>query len=745
MIINNAKEIIEKELFKNNLISSHLILLLSGILILNNTGFCFAIPYAEINEIMYNPSGNDNNLEFVEIIYDNYQDMDGWTIGDLSSNDTLVLLQYKDSEYAIIVEEGYDYSSCNASVYSAGATIGNNLNNDLDSIFLYDYGNNLIAIAQYNNSIANDNGKSIEVYRNDSVKMMYESLVNGGTPCRKNSIIEYFESMIADETYTNSTIDNNDYTLNTTDYIDIITIETNSTINNTNITYINITETNSTETDSYNITELCNITIKIKTDKPLYNISDKVKIWLILNDGSAEYKIDYMIEYWIEDLFEDIIKPRYNTTNTNQKIWTAETVYPANIFIIKAKIAYLNCTDADKNDNFASAMIIVKGNKENAEDGYDNEETDSNEEDSRISIIDIIYPKESSAKFGEMIKVKIEVYKGNTGKTLVSAYVEDNEGKKASEITSLYLHDKYMAAELTIPIQLKPNCDGKLSFGSYTLVITGLDDEDSTNIKLSGISSALCKEKIIYEQNQKTIKDTENLISSDSTANTEKTTNLPAIKSFYTLVKKYSPDINLFAGIDYPAGFFVPANDSFDNLMITVILEGENFKENLSVNSMIEKLAFKVNISEKENLFTLKLIFKNKTVSEKDLIVDFSESNLNNENKTEETEKTSQNNLGAIIDAISSINVIPLNNSLLPIYTTTSSIITGYSVKAQQKEDEITNNGLIDENAEDKSIDEGKTIYESVSEKSKIIVIYIFTVVMILGIIMLVWKKMAIE
>jgi hypothetical protein len=375
-------------------------------------------------------------------------------------------------------------------------------------------------------------------------------------------------------------------------------------------------------------------------------------------------------------------------------------------------------------------MIAVKGNKEDSETGDGDGETSSNEEDSKISIVNIIYPKESSAEFGEMIKAKIEAYKGNTGKTLISAYVEDARGKKASETTSLYLHDRYTTTEMTIPIQLKPNCDGKLSFGSYTLVITGLDDEDSTDIELSGISSILCKEKIVYAQNQKSIKDAESLTSSDSAANTEKTTGLPAIKSFYTLVKKYSPEINLFAGIDYPAGFLVPADGSTDNLSITAIIEGEKLKEIFPVNNTIEKLTFKVNVSKKENLFTLKLVFRNKTVSEKGLVVDFTENNFNTGNETEETKEISQDDL---IGTTTQIDTIA------------NSIITGYSVKAQPKEDGITNNEFIDKNAENKSIDEGKTIYESVSEKSKMIVIYIFTVVMILGIIVLVWKKMAIE
>jgi hypothetical protein len=757
MKISNAKETAGEKLSRDSLM-----LFLMGILILTNTCLSSAFPdagIAEINEIMYNPSGNDNNLEFVEIISSTYLNLTGWTIGDLSSNDSLVLLQYKNSEYGIIVEEGYNYSGCNASVYSAGATIGNNLNNDFDSVFLYDNEKNLIATAQYNNSIAYDNEKSIEVYMNGSVKTIYESLVNGGTPCRKNSINEYFESIIADETGSDSADINITNTTDQgsadTDPTDADSVEINST--ETNSTNTGSTDTNSTDTDSinnstieinttdivstnetgnYNITNnfttLCNITLRIETDKALYNVSEKAKFWPILNDDSAEYKI----EYWIEDLFGNNVKSKYNTTNTNQKTWTTETIYPADIFLIKAKIAYLNCTDQNESDNFASAMIAVKGNKWNNENTGDNsEETSSKEPDSEISIVDIAYPADGSADFGEIVKARIGVYKGNTGKTLVSAYVESDTGKIASETTSVYFHDKYTTAELTIPIQLKPNCDKKFDYGRYMLIITGLDDQDSDEIELNGISSELCKEKIIYaaEDNQKpaTVKRNSTTVSKNMT--NDKTSknideDLPAIKSFYTLAKKYSPEINLFAGIEYPANFLEQTqNISADNLTIAAILEGDRFKNttqlklrneiNYTKKTGTEKLTFKVNVSQKENLFILKLVFGNITISEKSLTVDFSDYN-----------------------ADSTIDTESLGDQNNAEKTETDSKITGYSVKAQSGEDEA-NKGTAEINTEEKTSNDEKTVYESVSEKSKMIVVYIFGIVIVISAVALIWKK----
>jgi len=116
-----------------------------------------------INEIMYNPEGSDNNQEFIEIFFDNTQiNLTNWIISDSESSDTLEMLQYLPGNYALITEEGFDFSSINATIYSAGASIGNNLGNSIDEIHLYDNDSNLIDSASYDGLIANGNGFSIE-------------------------------------------------------------------------------------------------------------------------------------------------------------------------------------------------------------------------------------------------------------------------------------------------------------------------------------------------------------------------------------------------------------------------------------------------------------------------------------------------------------------------------------------------------------------------------------------------------
>ena len=134
----------------------------------------------QITEIMYNPQGNDNNKEFIEI--EGTNNLSVYTIGDLEQNDTLNLLYYyENSNYSLIVEEGFNYTGINASIYSAGATIGNNLDNTQDTLFLFKENQTIVEV-NYTNEFANDNGYSLEFWNNEWV----ESNNKGGSPGEKN-------------------------------------------------------------------------------------------------------------------------------------------------------------------------------------------------------------------------------------------------------------------------------------------------------------------------------------------------------------------------------------------------------------------------------------------------------------------------------------------------------------------------------------------------------------------------------
>ena len=113
-----------------------------------------------ITEIMYDPTGNDNNLEYIELYSNESFSLENFTIEDLSSSDNLKLVHSSNSSYSIIVEEGFNYSNIDASIYSAGATIGNNLNNDRDIVIIKN-SSRIFDAVNYDESLGGKDGLSL--------------------------------------------------------------------------------------------------------------------------------------------------------------------------------------------------------------------------------------------------------------------------------------------------------------------------------------------------------------------------------------------------------------------------------------------------------------------------------------------------------------------------------------------------------------------------------------------------------
>ncbi|MFC1691848.1 hypothetical protein ACFL0W_06740 [Nanoarchaeota archaeon] len=269
-----------------------------------------------INEVMYNPVDNDNNKEFIELYDDEVLlDLSNFTIGDLNQNDSLELVKFVDSNYALIVESGfiYDISNIDASVYSAGSTIGDNLNNEEDCVYFYnDHNNNSLEdYFCYDNSLADGNGRSLSYYDGDWL----ESDSINGTPGYEN------DCFIINE--------------------------------------------------EYNITDLCDVSISINVDGMIFDNKEKIPYNHILSEDIS----DFTIEYWVEDIEGNFAKSKYNTTNINQKSWTPSISVPEKTFFLKAKL-YTECNNSNSNIT-AEQMVIVKANITEEEYNKTTKETES--------------------------------------------------------------------------------------------------------------------------------------------------------------------------------------------------------------------------------------------------------------------------------------------------------------------------------------------------------------------------------
>lgn len=106
--------------------------------------------------------------------------------------------------------------------------------------------------------------------------------------------------------------------------------------------------------------------------------------------------------------------------------------------------------------------------------------------ESYLEILD--YPEK--CKEEEIIKVKLKVYRGNTRKYAVYAYIYDKENKKEiSEKTIFYANEKFKEYVLTLPIKIKEINDNK----KYLLIVEGLDKKEEKEIF---IEKEKTKEKI---------------------------------------------------------------------------------------------------------------------------------------------------------------------------------------------------------------------------------------------------------
>lgn len=159
-----------------------------------------------LSEVMFNPSGNENFDEFIEIYNtgDSAADLSGWIIGDGTASDELIDggwgLTLAPAQYGIILDNGYfenstEYDSLippEALILTIdGATFGLNglLNSAPETVTLFAPDSSVIA--EYTYSVDNGQGISdekIDLNAGDEPFNWSNSLIQKGTPGFKNSV-----------------------------------------------------------------------------------------------------------------------------------------------------------------------------------------------------------------------------------------------------------------------------------------------------------------------------------------------------------------------------------------------------------------------------------------------------------------------------------------------------------------------------------------------------------------------------
>lgn len=401
--------------------------------------------FLEITEINYNPEGSDNNQEYIELHTD--LNLSGLTIKDQSSEDSLIQLKHYPSNYSLIVEEGFDYTNINATIYSVGATIGNNLNNDEDLIIILNGTEVLDAIHYYEEWGANNNQKSL--CKID--KFWQECNPTPGGPNKAEEITQ-------------------EYTIEITEFLP-----------------------NPKGDDDAPMPEGEWIEIFNHGDKEIdltgVKIVDKTNHILIISNTNTQNTIIEPEEYkliYTNGMFGFL---------NNEGLEEIRLLTPGEMEI--EKITYTDSRESSSWSKINNTWRLTKPTPEK-----ENPELKNTEEgkESEIEIKEVYLGSDNSAKFGDNIRIKLEIYKGDETKESVKAYIEKGD-KKISKTTSFNILEKYSENTITIPIQISPNCNLKELEGEYTIKVEGLGTRTDKEITIKGINKDLCEKEIVKEEN----------------------------------------------------------------------------------------------------------------------------------------------------------------------------------------------------------------------------------------------------
>ncbi|MCX6817947.1 MAG: hypothetical protein NTU57_03750 [Candidatus Aenigmarchaeota archaeon] len=239
-------------------------------------------------------------------------------------------------------------------------------------------------------------------------------------------------------------------------------------------------QTNETGADS------CDVSIAIASEQ-FFNSGEKQNYLLLLKDESCVEK-DVVIEYWIEDLFGEHIKAKHNSTTVMEcdenisREWTPPATKGTEAYRIMAQLSVFGCNDTDASNNHADKIVVVGG--------------EPLAKESSIKILEIDAGSDKKAKFGDVVDIVVNVYKGDTTKSSIDIWIENAAGTKIAK-ANLNVYEKFSNQTVTVPLQINPNCDGNYANGSYAIRIEGLDSQDYGELKIEGQATSLCKTKTI--------------------------------------------------------------------------------------------------------------------------------------------------------------------------------------------------------------------------------------------------------
>lgn len=236
----------------------------------------------------------------------------------------------------------------------------------------------------------------------------------------------------------------------------------------------------------------CDWKVEIFTNKTFIEKPEfKIKVTKVYGE-----KNNITLNRRIKDLFGEVVKEYKQIEVENALNYRTYDYSPNlksnNAYIIEAEI---NSTcDTNQENDKTTEIIFIQAEKP--------------KEESEIEITQVYdLGSNKKAEWGQTIKIRLKAYKGDTGKKAINVWVENENKEKASKQTSVNIETKYLTTELTVPIQLKPNCDKKLKNGEYKILAEGLDARAVKKVSIDGEAKGICQViKEVVKENKTQVK-----------------------------------------------------------------------------------------------------------------------------------------------------------------------------------------------------------------------------------------------
>ena len=421
---------------------------------------CFSFVQAEvvINEIMYNPSadqGDDADLEWVEL-YNNGTETVNLTAYTLDSKALSGIIQ--PGEYVVVARDNASFISFYQPNYTV-LEVSISLTNSEDSIVLTN--GSFSEILNYSSSWgANGDGYSLErvYYNKPNVQDNWKaSLIVNGTPGAMNNRFDdgsmvYDYSVLSVTEFLANPQGDDSADLPDGEWVEIY---------NDGIVSLDL--------EGFYLEDEKNNTLIITSTNMQGTFIPSHSFGVVYRNGAGGFSLN-------NEGYEEIKLYADNATLIDKVSYSYTTEGQSWMLFNNSWIQHLPSLGAANifNEDYADSTIEI------------------------TNIYDLGTDKK--AKWGQTIRARVEVYKGETTKNQLKAWIGDSE-EKLSKVTTFNVYDKFTVQDLTIPLQLIPNCNEKYDAGAYPIYIEGFDVTTSLKIDVQGITDSLC-EKVLIEPNK---------------------------------------------------------------------------------------------------------------------------------------------------------------------------------------------------------------------------------------------------